>query len=135
MQLKIILQKDIPDYKQSLLEFHDPENKRPTEYWKSLQNSSCIIIAFEDEKIIGACRITTDFYMCATIFDVLVHVDYRNQGIGGKIMEKTVEFFRENNIRNVGLITDPSYEWLPNFYKKFGFEIDNSRGMYMILER
>jgi len=135
MQLKIIPQKDIPDYKQALLEFHDPENKRPQEYWKSLRYSSYIVAAFEDEKIIGASRIITDFYMCAMIFDVLVHPDHRKQGIGGKIMERTVEFCRENHIKNVSLVTDPSYEWLPDFYKKFGFEIDNLKGVYMILGR
>lgn len=135
MQLKIITQKDIPDYRQALLGFYDAENKRPMEYWKSLQNSSCIIVAFEDENIIGISRIITDFSMCAMIFDVLVHQKYRKQGIGEKIMEKTVEFCRENHIKNVSLVTDPAHEWLPDFYRQFGFEIDNSRGVYMILER
>jgi GNAT superfamily N-acetyltransferase len=70
--------------------------------------------------------------MCAMIFDLLIDPIHREKGIGWKIMKKTVEFCLDKNIRNVGLTTDPSYPWLPDFYKKFGFTIDDSNGIYMM---
>ena len=80
--LKILTKKDFLKYKTPLLELYDPVLKRPEEYWKSLNASTFIIAAFEDDIIIGASRIMSDLYMCAMIFDVLVHPDYRNRGIG-----------------------------------------------------
>lgn len=135
MQLRILTAKTIPTYKTLLLNFYDPNKNRPIDYWKSLKNSTFIIAAFEDEKIVGATRILTDLYMCAMIFDVLVDPGYRNKGIGEKIMKKTVEFCRKKQIKNVELVTDPSHPWLPDFYKKFGFTVDNSRGTHMIMKR
>ncbi|MDD2916707.1 MAG: GNAT family N-acetyltransferase [Candidatus Gracilibacteria bacterium] len=133
MYLKILTSKTILDHKESLLELCDPLKKRPKDYWKSLKNSTYIIVAFKGEKLIGASRIVTDMYMCAMIFDVLVAPDYRGKGVGSGIMEKTVKFCREKQIKNVSLVTDPSHSWLPDFYRKSGFTVDNSRGTYMIL--
>lgn len=48
MQIKIILNKNIPAYKKALLDLYDPERKRSEGYWKSLKNSTCIIVAFEN---------------------------------------------------------------------------------------
>lgn len=135
MRLKIHTPKTIPDHKKALLELCDPLNKRPDDYWRSFNASTFIITAFEGKKIVGASRIITDMYMCAMIFDVLVDPDYREKSIGSSVMEKTVELCRENHIKNVSLVTDPSYLWLPDFYRKFGFVVDNSRGTYMILEK
>ena len=77
MHLKILTSKTIPNYKKELLELYDPLEKRPKEYWKSLKNSTYIVGFFDDGKILGASRIITDDYMCAMIFDVLVHQDFR----------------------------------------------------------
>lgn len=135
MQLKALTQKDISQYKRALLNLYDTECKRPREYWKSLKNSHFIIVALERNKIFGASRIVTDLSMFAMIFDVFVDADHRNRGIGSRIMKKTVQFCQKKKIKNVSLVTDPSYLWLPNFYKEFGFAIDNSRGEHMFLER
>ncbi len=133
MHLKILTSKTILNHKNALLELYDPFKKRPKDYWKSLKNSNFIIVAFEGEKMVWASRIITDMYMCAMIFDVLVDPDYRERGIASKIMEKTVKLCREKQIKNVNLVTDPSFLWLPDFYRKFGFVVDESDGTYMIL--
>jgi hypothetical protein len=48
MQIKVISNKSIPVYKKALLELYNPEKKRSEGYWKSLKNSTCIIVAFEN---------------------------------------------------------------------------------------
>lgn len=81
-------------------------------------NSFCFAIAKKGEQIIGMGRSISDGFSDAYIQDVVVHSDFRGQGIGAKIMKKIMEHLHKHKIQWIGLISEPGQE---DFYGKLGF--------------
>lgn len=94
---------------------------------KIIENSSCIITAWQEDKLIGAARGLSDEVRWATIIDVLVHPSYRNKSIGRSIVEKLLDD-KTMQVRTVYLAT-PDKE---KFYTNLGFKTANEYCSYMI---
>lgn len=47
---------------------------------------------------------------------------YRSQGIGDKLMNKSMEWFEENGVKNIRILVSYVNVEAVNFYKKFNFE-------------
>lgn len=61
----------------------------------------------------------------AQIVDMVVHPDYRKDGLGGNLLDMCIEFIRERGILFAGLTYDKNHPWLKDFYAEHGFqEID-----------
>ncbi|MCK9272400.1 GNAT family N-acetyltransferase [Candidatus Gracilibacteria bacterium] len=135
IKIKILSGKAKKEYEKELLRLYDNENKRVREYKKSFLNSNFIVIALLENKIVGAVRIISDMFMCALIIDLLVDPGFRGKGIGNKIMKETVKLCINKKIKNIELIADPSFNWLPNFYEKVGFQNSPENGVYMSLNK
>lgn len=82
---------------------------------RAFQNSYKIVLAWDDEIIVGAGRMISDGECYGWIHDVAVLESYRKQDIGKTIMEKLVE---ENETLLIGLTS--SFEAV-EFYTKLGF--------------
>ena len=61
--------------------------KYPDRLYKALMNSSRVISAWDGDRLIGLIRVMDDSELVCFINYVLVHPDYRGQGIAGHLLE------------------------------------------------
>lgn len=85
--------------------------------------ASDIIIAFVDdhEELIGFCRVLTDFVYRGTLYDVIIKPDYRNMGLGAKLLDEVIHHPQLKEVENISLYC--LSEMIP-FYEKWGFQYD-----------
>lgn len=86
---------------------------------KIVKGSYVFVGAFINNELIGMGRVLSDGVSDAYIQDVIVLKEYRNRGIGSKIINFLISFLMNKNIRWIGLISEPAAE---NFYSKLGFK-------------
>lgn len=86
---------------------------------KMLENSD-IVLGVIDSKddLIGFGRVLTDFVYKATIYDIIVHHQWRNKKIGSLLMDKIINHPELQNIEHFDLNCLP--EMYP-FYDKWSF--------------
>lgn len=95
---------------------------RNKETWaKVLEKSSFVVCATIGDEVVGFGRCLDDTDMCM-IYDIVVHPKCQKQGIGTMIMDKIMEYIRQNNFIRVQLFANDKDAYLFDFYKKFGFE-------------
>lgn len=83
------------------------------------KNSLHIIGAFNnDEKLIGVLRGVGDGASILFIQDILVYPEYQHQGIGTKLLQQTLEKYK--NVYQIQLATDDSTKTV-SFYESNGF--------------
>ena len=81
-------------------------------------NSFCFVGAFHNGKMIGMGRSISDGVSDAYIQDVTVLPEYRNKGIGSKIINSIVSYLLEKDLKWIGLIGEPG---TGSFYRSLGF--------------
>jgi ribosomal protein S18 acetylase RimI-like enzyme len=81
-------------------------------------NSTLVVSAWVDERLIGAVRVISDTMFRSIIYDLVVLPEYQNRGVGSKLVRLCIEHF-------------PHSEWLvqtkkelSGYYKKLGFEVN-----------
>ncbi|MBC1241452.1 GNAT family N-acetyltransferase [Nostoc sp. 2RC] len=81
------------------------------------------------KRLIGFARATSDHAFNATIWDVVVHPDFQNQGLGKALMKYVLKKLRSEEISNVTLFADPH---VVDFYRTMGFMPDPEgiKGMF-----
>ena len=85
----------------------------------AFENSLHIIGAFnKDEKMIGVLRGVGDGASILFIQDILVTPEYQHQGIGTKLLQQTLEKYK--NVYQIQLTTDNSMKTI-SFYESNGF--------------
>lgn len=89
----------------------------PNRLYQALMHSSCVLTAWEDEKLVGLIRALDDSCMLAQIHYVLVHPNYQGYGIAGKMIEMIKEKYKDYFYIE-GMPEDK--ENVP-FYEKYGF--------------
>lgn len=57
----------------------------------------------------------------AILEDVILLPEYRNQGLGSKLIEDAIQFAKDNDCKRITLLTDSDNETSHAFYKKHGF--------------
>lgn len=103
---------------------------REQEWWESeietsqqivprlIAGSHCFVVALEGEDIVGMGRAISDGVSDAYIQDLTVRSDFRNQGIGQRILQTLLERLHADGLRWIGLIAEPgSY----SLYHREGF--------------
>jgi len=91
----------------------------------AIANSNPVITVWEGERLIGFSRATTDCVYRATIWDVVVHPEYRGIGLGSKLVETMLAHPRLSRVERVYLMT--TYQ--QNFYKQIGFQENQTTTM------
>jgi N-acetylglutamate synthase-like GNAT family acetyltransferase len=94
---------------------------------KALLNSTLVISAWDRDLLVGFARVLSDKVFRATLWDVIVHPDYQEQGVGSLIVEKIISHSLFKTVDRFWLNTKH-----PHFYEKFGF-VQSHEGM--VLER
>lgn len=84
-----------------------------------VKNTYCFAGAFYEGRMIGMGRAISDGISDAYIQDVTVLPEYRNKGIGGRIIEKIVLHLKANDLKWIGLIGEPGTK---AFYERLGFK-------------
>lgn len=84
---------------------------------------------FQQEKLIGLARATSDHAFNATIWDVLVDPEFQGQGLGKALVEHMVRSLLRRDITNITLFADSK---VVEFYRQLGFESDPDgiKGMF-----
>ena len=67
----------------------------PSRLYKALMNSSTVITAWHNEKLVGLVRVLDDSEMVAYMHYVLVNPQYHGQGIAGKMIEMIKEKYKD----------------------------------------
>lgn len=82
-------------------------------------NSTLVISAWDNERLIGVIRVLSDKFIRSVIYDLVIDPEYQNKGIGKELVKRSIEHF-------------PNSEWLvqtekhiSGYYEKIGFEIYN----------
>ena len=81
-----------------------------------LKNADIIVIATENEKIIGVARSITDFNYCCYLSDLAVDKKYQKHGIGQRLIDMTQKQLNEKC--KIILLSAPS---ATEYYPKVGF--------------
>ena len=96
----------------------------PGQAKRGLENTTFLVVARDDEKIVGMGRVLFDYGYTAYIGDVIVHPEYQGQGIGTHIvkslMDQTMDAACEGERIMFILGAAKGKE---QFYEKFGFKM------------
>ena len=93
--------------------------QKPAMLKEAYKNSLHIIGALNDEgKLVGILRAVGDGASILFIQDILVYPEYQHQGIGTKLLQQTLEKYK--NVYQIQLATDDSTKTV-SFYESNGF--------------
>ncbi|BAZ01808.1 GCN5-related N-acetyltransferase [Tolypothrix tenuis PCC 7101] len=92
----------------------------------AISNSEPVISVCDGNRLIGFARATSDGIYRATIWDVVIHPDYRGTGLGSKLVE-TVLSHPRMQVERVYLMTTHQQ----GFYEKIGFQRNTTTTMVL----
>ncbi|KAB8135768.1 GNAT family N-acetyltransferase [Gracilibacillus oryzae] len=82
---------------------------------QSMNHSICFAV-LDGEKQVGFARLITDKIVFSWVCDLIIHPDYRGEGLG-KWLVKCIMEHPDNQVRMLGLVTKDAH----TLYQKFGF--------------
>ena len=91
----------------------------------AISNSEPVISVWDKTKLIGFARATSDGIYRANIWDVVIHPDYRQLGLGTKLVESILSHPRLSRVEKVYLMTTHQ----EHFYQKIGFSPNETTTM------
>jgi len=98
------------------------------------------IVADVDGKLVSTCtmaiikNLTRNLRPYGLIENVVTHPDYREKGLGTKVLKEAVEIANKNNCYKVMLMTSSTKEKTLKFYEKVGFERGKKTGFLISLK-
>ncbi|MBD2439173.1 GNAT family N-acetyltransferase [Nostoc sp. FACHB-110] len=93
----------------------------------AVTNSDPVISLWDETKLIGFARATSDGIYRATIWDVVIHPDYQGTGLGSKLVETVLSHPRMRWVERVYLMTTHQQ----GFYEKIGFQPNSTTTMVL----
>lgn len=93
----------------------------------AIANSDPVVTVWDGDRLIGHARATSDVVYRATIWDVVIHPDYRGTGLGRKLVQTVLAHPRVCNVERVYLMTTHQQK----FYEHIGFEYNPSTTMVL----
>lgn len=109
-------------------EFWCNQRKRP-DVAKMLAHSDIVIGAVDGEgNLVGFARVLTDYVYKATIYDVIVHPDWRGKQLGRLLMDSIISHPELNDVQHLDLYCLPE---MHKFYERGGFTTDVGRITHM----
>lgn len=114
---------DYDDVKINLEEgalFNDSVDTRESLGARIQANPDSILVATVGDKVVGSVYILEDRWN-SFIFRLAVRKDFRERGIGSRLMEESENVLRTKRIRNVALFVRSNHEELVDYYKNRGY--------------
>jgi N-acetylglutamate synthase-like GNAT family acetyltransferase len=93
----------------------------------AIANSEPVVSVWDEERLIGFARATSDGIYRATIWDVVIHPDYQGRGLGRKLVQTVLSHPRLSRVERVYLMT--TYQ--QRFYERIGFESNSSNTLVL----
>jgi GNAT superfamily N-acetyltransferase len=86
----------------------------------------CLLVALVQGEAIGMASLlytisTAEGGAAAWLEDMVVHPDFRNMGVGSRLLKEATRTCREKGIRRITLLTDKSNDSAKRFYAHHGF--------------
>ncbi|MEM9567354.1 MAG: GNAT family N-acetyltransferase [Cyanobacteria bacterium P01_E01_bin.34] len=100
---------------------------------KAIEHSFLVVTMWREngayKRLIGFARATSDCTFNATVWDVVLHPDFQNKGLGKALMQRVIDDLRAQDISNITLFADPD---VVGFYEGLGFtpDPDGIKGMF-----
>ena len=91
---------------------------------QAIEGSIFVASARHEGRLVGLLRLVGDGAYCLYVSDFIVHADYRNTGIGTRLLEMSLEYARKQAIGvddNIGEFTLFANAPADQFYEKHGF--------------
>lgn len=88
----------------------------------AIAHSSPVISVWVSDTLIGFARATSDGIYRATIWDVVIHPDYRSAGLGRQLVQTLLAHPQLNRVERVYLMTTHQQR----FYERIGFKTNAS---------
>lgn len=90
---------------------------------KKLHDKENLIIftAFDEDVPVGYCIVSLDD-ACGEIDSLFVAPDFRKQGIGGKLMQNTLQWLKKLHCMHINVLVAEGNEKVSPFYERFGFK-------------
>ncbi|HEY8909387.1 MAG TPA: GNAT family N-acetyltransferase [Desulfosporosinus sp.] len=109
--------------------------------WTDICDDSNIyyIVAESNGNVVSTCtlaiikNLTRNLRPYGLIENVVTHPNYRQKGLGTKVLNKAVEIANKNNCYKVMLLTSSKEEETLKFYEKAGFERGRKTGFVISL--
>jgi GNAT superfamily N-acetyltransferase len=95
--------------------------ERTIEETQRILRESDVVVALvgsSDDRIVGFCRVLTDYVHVALVLDVVIAPEHRGSGYGAVLMDAVVHNPRLAQVRSIELVCQP--ELVP-FYRRWGF--------------
>ncbi|MCC9607202.1 GNAT family N-acetyltransferase [Blastopirellula sp. JC732] len=93
---------------------------------------SSLVIALIDEaaddRLVGFCRLLTDFTYRAMLYDVVVDPAYRGKGLGQRLINAVIAHPRLASVETIALACAAD---MAPFYERFGFQTQDSELLTM----
>jgi N-acetylglutamate synthase-like GNAT family acetyltransferase len=119
------------DYLQLQQLFHEAafwaQDRKIKDWEVAIANSEPVISVWDGKRLIGFARATSDGIYRATIWDVVIHPDYRGTGLGSKLVETVLSHPQISLVERVYLMTTHQQ----HFYQRIGFECNSSTTMVL----
>ncbi len=103
------------------------KHRRPEEMAQAIAHSNPVVTAWDGERLIGFTRATSDGVFRATIWDVVIHPDYRGAGLGRRLVETLIAHPHMNRVERTYLMTTQQQR----FYERIGFEQNSTTTMVL----
>jgi N-acetylglutamate synthase-like GNAT family acetyltransferase len=93
----------------------------------AIANSHPVVSVWQDDRLIGFARATSDGIYRATIWDVVIHPDYQGAGLGRKLVETVLMHPHVSRVERVYLMTTHQQP----FYERIGFQVNDTTTMVL----
>lgn len=93
----------------------------------AIANSNPVITAWDQKRLIGFARATSDGIYRAAIWDVVIHPDYQGAGLGRKLVQTVLAHPSVSRVERVYLTTTHQQ----SFYERIGFQRNESTTMVL----
>jgi N-acetylglutamate synthase-like GNAT family acetyltransferase len=88
----------------------------------AIANSKPVVTVWDEDRLIGHARATSDGIYRATIWDVVIAPEYRGAGLGRKLVQTVLAHPNVCDVERVYLMTTHQQK----FYEQIGFEQNSS---------
>ncbi len=103
------------------------QTRRPSEMARAIAHSKPVVTAWDEDQLIGFARATSDGVFRATIWDVVIHPEYRGAGLGRRLVETLIAHPHMNKVERTYLMTTHQQ----SFYERIGFEQNGTTTMVL----
>ena len=119
----VVFKNQIPDASAYLELFNttgwnDGYQANQAELQQATEHSWFMVSAYHNKQLVGVGRVVSDGVLYAMIYDLIVHPDLQNQGIGSRLLDQCLQACQQASIRSIQLF---SAQGKVDYYQKRGF--------------